>query len=228
MNSASLTKTCASRWQSESLAHADMRRGTRNRLIDPMIRRGKLQRHQVKLLRKTGRKQPAHIAEAFSSAIDSRFQRLHQSIVSRASCLVAMHPDQATVHVVVWTPSIYVLHAPNPNDVVPACVLGACIPAHVRVRLPLSPGSVCVHAHSCLRSRQTNQDAALAEERPFAVVPCCVFSQELGNPRLSSGEAVKCYTDLLAFIEEKDPRIRRAVLPFQGRNIALYFMPTTC
>lgn len=73
----------------------------RNRLIDPMIRRGKLERHQVKLLRRTGRKQPAHIAEAFSSAIDSRFQRLHQSIVSRASCLVAMHPDQATVHVVV-------------------------------------------------------------------------------------------------------------------------------
>ena len=133
-NSASLTQTCTSRarrWQSESLAHAHMRRRMPNRLIDPMIRRGKLERHQVKLLRRTGRTQPAHIAEAFSSAIDSRFQRLHQSIVSRASCLVAMHPDQATVHVVVWTPRIYVLHAPNPNDVVPACVLGACISTHL-------------------------------------------------------------------------------------------------
>ena len=37
---------------------------------------------------------------------------------------------------------------------------------------------------------------------------------------------MKSYTDLLAFIEEKDPRIRRAVLPFQGRNVALYFIPS--
>ena len=134
-----------------------MRRRMRNRLIDPMIRRGKLERHQVKLLRRTGRTQPAHIAEAFSSAIDSRFQRLHQSIVSRASCLVAMHPDQATVHVVVWTPSTDVLHAPTPNDVVPACVLGACIPAHLC-------GSACLyllvlyasmHTHVCVPAKRT-------------------------------------------------------------------------
>ena len=68
-------------------------------------------------------------------------------------------------------------------------------------------------------------DAALKRERPFAVVPCCVYSHLFPLRRLNSGVFVSTYEHLLTFIEEKDDRICRAYLPFQGRNCVLFFSP---
>jgi len=84
-------------------------------------------------------------------------------------------------------------------------------------------------------------DAALAARRPFAVVPCCVFKElfphrQLPPPQDQQGDAegaqsrgrcapVATYSQLLQYLQAKDARIRRAQLPFLGRNTVLYILP---
>jgi hypothetical protein len=64
-------------------------------------------------------------------------------------------------------------------------------------------------------------DAALGLGCSFAVVPCCVFTSL--RPRLlKSGQPATSYEDFLIYLEEKDQSIRRAVLPFSGKNIVLW------
>lgn len=65
-------------------------------------------------------------------------------------------------------------------------------------------------------------DAALQRGIPFAVVPCCVFSEKFPDRHLSSGQQVTSYDFLLQFIIEKDSRIQKAQLPFLGRNTVLF------
>ena len=69
-------------------------------------------------------------------------------------------------------------------------------------------------------------DAALALGKPFAVVPCCVFSREFPNRRLSGERAVTTRDDLIEYIQEKDPGIERAVLKCPGANVVLWKVET--
>jgi hypothetical protein len=92
----------------------------------------------------------------------------HLSELKAASCLVGMHPDEATELIV---------------------------------------------------------DCGLAWGIPFAVVPCCVFATLFSERRLHGGGSVSTYEDLIAYLMEKDTRIRREFLNFHGRNQVLYFIP---
>ena len=102
-------------------------------------------------------------------------------------------------------------------------------------------------------------DAALALDKPFAVVPCCVFPTENPHramiknedgtttyfslsdrdvsteegvcpppmPRTKAGiinrrSIVTSTEDFIGYLQSKDPSIRRANLPFLGRNTVLY------
>eukprot|EP00913_Durusdinium_trenchii_P022715 g21332.t1 len=47
-------------------------------------------------------------------------------------------------------------------------------------------------------------DAALTAQRPFAVVPCCVFPRLFHHRRLHNGGGVVGYTGLLRFLREKE------------------------
>lgn len=67
-------------------------------------------------------------------------------------------------------------------------------------------------------------DFALQQCIPFAVVPCCVYPAEFPKRKLD-GQPVMSYDDFLAYLELKDPRIRRQTLDFEGRNIVLYWDP---
>ena len=64
-------------------------------------------------------------------------------------------------------------------------------------------------------------DAAVAMNKPFAILPCCVFA-ELFNTREIDGRAVRTYEDLIDWLALKSPGIRVAHLPFEGRNKVLY------
>ncbi|PSC69351.1 zinc finger domain containing [Micractinium conductrix] len=64
-------------------------------------------------------------------------------------------------------------------------------------------------------------DLALALDKPFVVVPCCVFGHEFPRRQLG-GAAVTQYEQYLAFLQAKHPSIRVATLPFAGRNTVLY------
>eukprot|EP00041_Stephanoeca_diplocostata_P007504 m.106576 g.106576 ORF g.106576 m.106576 type:complete len:542 (+) comp16909_c0_seq1:197-1822(+) len=68
-------------------------------------------------------------------------------------------------------------------------------------------------------------DFALALRKPFALVPCCVHAASFPGRCDKSGRPVKTYDDLIAYLCAKDTRIRRRELPFDGRNVVLYFNP---
>ena len=70
-------------------------------------------------------------------------------------------------------------------------------------------------------------DVALALDKPFAIVPCCVFSSQFPRRRLSDGRPVRSYEELVRWLVERCPEgsIKVAQLPFEGRNVVVYRLP---
>ncbi|KAF9994446.1 hypothetical protein BGZ65_009917 [Modicella reniformis] len=71
-------------------------------------------------------------------------------------------------------------------------------------------------------------DMALKHNKPFAVVPCCVFGHENPHRRLSNGGAVDTTLEFIQYLIEKDmisgvsERVRKEFLPFVGMNIVVF------
>jgi len=70
-------------------------------------------------------------------------------------------------------------------------------------------------------------DAALQYRKPFVVVPCCVFPR-LFSSRVIRGEDGRCipvrtHEQFCQFLIQKDPRLIMEKLPFEGRNIAIWW-----
>ena len=65
-------------------------------------------------------------------------------------------------------------------------------------------------------------DLALLLDKPFAVVPCCVYASLFPHRRTAAGGPVTTYDQLLDYLQAKDPGIQRATLPFDGCNQVLY------
>lgn len=69
-------------------------------------------------------------------------------------------------------------------------------------------------------------DFALRNNKPFALVPCCVYSKEFPKRKLQ-GKPVTTYEQLLDYLEQKAPgRIKRRQLDFEGKNTLLYYLGT--
>ncbi|KAI9478546.1 MAG: hypothetical protein EXX96DRAFT_482790 [Benjaminiella poitrasii] len=73
-------------------------------------------------------------------------------------------------------------------------------------------------------------DVALKLNKPFAVVPCCVFSHDNRTRRLkSTGELVTTTEQQIQYICEKDTQgrgeIRTDYLDFEGKNKVVYWIP---
>ena len=68
-------------------------------------------------------------------------------------------------------------------------------------------------------------DLALALQKPFAVVPCCVYSRQYQSRKIGKGRPVKSYDDLVEWVRQKDKRIRVSSLPFEGKNTVLFWDP---
>jgi hypothetical protein len=65
-------------------------------------------------------------------------------------------------------------------------------------------------------------DAALHYNKPFVVVPCCVFPSLF--PQRTLGEMqVRSHEQFCEYLLRKDGRFQKAVLPFDGRNIAIWW-----
>ena len=66
-------------------------------------------------------------------------------------------------------------------------------------------------------------DAAIAAGRPFAVVPCCVFTRLFPHRRLRDGRQVRTREQFCEYLRQKDPgAIRLASLAFKGANTIVY------
>ncbi|KAL7467614.1 hypothetical protein ACHAXS_007852 [Conticribra weissflogii] len=85
-------------------------------------------------------------------------------------------------------------------------------------------------------------DAAIRYNKPFVVVPCCVFPNffrerfvniPIGGSEISNlgsdGEMkrvqVRTHEQFCKYLLEKDPRFRMEILPFEGRNVAIFMRP---
>ena len=71
-------------------------------------------------------------------------------------------------------------------------------------------------------------DFALALNKPFAVVPCCVFATQFRHRTLQDGTSVKSTKQLVQYLQEKDPRIRVDTLGFEGMNTVVFMTPDDC
>lgn len=63
-------------------------------------------------------------------------------------------------------------------------------------------------------------DYALATNKSFAIVPCCVFATAFPRRRHVTSHAA-----FVEYLAAKDPRVRVATLPFGGRNRVVYALP---
>mmetsp|Transcript_22980 Transcript_22980/g.63746 ORF Transcript_22980/g.63746 Transcript_22980/m.63746 type:complete len:398 (+) Transcript_22980:90-1283(+) len=76
-------------------------------------------------------------------------------------------------------------------------------------------------------------DAALEYDKPFVVVPCCVFPNFFPNRRIlvdDPGDGsppktirVRTHEQFCTYLLRKDPRFVMEELPFEGRNIAIWW-----
>jgi hypothetical protein len=68
-------------------------------------------------------------------------------------------------------------------------------------------------------------DKALLYGKPVAIVPCCVFPHMFPDRYLADRPdvPVTTYEDFLHYLLEKDDRLQRATLPFEGRNQVIYY-----
>jgi len=97
--------------------------------------------------------------------------------------------------------------------------------------------------HTCLVGLHPDQptedivDAALRYHKSVAVVPCCVYPDLFSERRLRTtagpspaassssslqGVPVRTYEQFLQYLLQKDPRLRRTQLPFDGKNECIY------
>jgi len=70
-------------------------------------------------------------------------------------------------------------------------------------------------------------DCALRWNKPFALVPCCVYPSLFPDRRRSTGQGVVSYGAFIKYLREKHPDIQSTRLPFKGRNRVLYHFGST-
>lgn len=97
-------------------------------------------------------------------------------------------------------------------------------PAPAQLAALLASASVVVGMHPD-QAAEAIVDFGLETRRPFALVPCCVYSAEFPKRRLRDGQRVTSYAALLQYLREKNPTIRQTTLDIGGRNQLLYWRP---
>ena len=70
-------------------------------------------------------------------------------------------------------------------------------------------------------------DAALKYGKPFIVVPCCVFPKFFNQRYLIQDDGnkvhVRSHEQFCQYLLAKDKRFKREILPFEGRNIGVWW-----
>lgn len=69
-------------------------------------------------------------------------------------------------------------------------------------------------------------DVGLLHNLPVSFVPCCVFSSQFPDRRLKSGEKPTSLPEFIQYLREKSSKIQVESLPFVGRNLVLFTMPS--
>jgi hypothetical protein len=65
-------------------------------------------------------------------------------------------------------------------------------------------------------------DFALANNKPFAVVPCCVYSRCFPKRVDENGDPVRTYDQFIRYLMSKNESVHCIQLDFEGKNLLLY------
>lgn len=66
-------------------------------------------------------------------------------------------------------------------------------------------------------------DWAVEKNKPFFIVPCCLFSRLFPERRLSDGSLVENTSDFVRYLRDKHPEARVETLSFEGSNQCVYW-----
>ena len=80
-----------------------------------------------------------------------------------------------------------------------------------------------MHADS---ATETIVDVALAHRKPFVVVPCCVFPRLFPQRTLLVHDTpvpVRTHEQFCQYLANKHPNFQTETLPFEGRNVAIWW-----
>jgi hypothetical protein len=70
-------------------------------------------------------------------------------------------------------------------------------------------------------------DAAILYNKPFVVIPCCVFPNLFSQRTIQQTDGtivqVRSHEQFCQYLLEKNARFEREVMPFEGRNVAIWW-----
>lgn len=141
--------------------------------------------------------EPARI----QAMLDDQFLETHKDLVSTASIIIGLHPDQATEPIVRAA-----LKAGKPFAIIPCCVFGRDNP-HRRLPKDLETEDSIISSCSS-SSSSVNEGINQAE------------GQEEAD---SSTRPVTSYADFVTWLETLHPEIKTTWLNFEGMNRVLYW-----
>jgi len=100
------------------------------------------------------------------------------------------------------------------------------IEKNFELRNAISNASLLIGMHAD-SATEAIVDAALKFRKPFVVVPCCVFPTFFPQRKIidSNGKItnVRTYDQFCRYLLQKDNRFVMETLPFEGRNIAIWW-----
>ena len=83
--------------------------------------------------------------------------------------------------------------------------------------------SLVVGMH-CDQGAEHIVEFCLRNHKPFAIVPCCVYSREFPRRKLRNGLQVRLYGDLIEYLLDKHEDIHALEMDFEGKNVMLYYL----
>lgn len=107
----------------------------------------------------------------------------------------------------------------------------ASIPSFIHARFEQDQATeelLANNAYTCLVGFHPDEctedilDMALRHNKVFAIVPCCVFPSFFPLRKLENGTMVQSYQHFIEYLLQKDSRLQRATLPFEGKNQVIY------
>jgi hypothetical protein len=144
--------------------------------------------------------EPARI----QAMLDDQFLETHKDLVSSASIIIGLHPDQATEPIVRAA-----LKAGKPFAIIPCCVFGRDNP-HRRLPRDLKTEDIIISSNNNNSSSNIsgNEGISAAEDEEEAD---------------SSTRPVTSYSDFVTWLETLHPDIKTTWLNFEGMNRVLYW-----